>query len=316
MSEAINENVFVPVMLPAAMAMIEEYPDIPADVINSEIIEDQPQEITSPITQEPVQVLKMLFSDAQFKELVKSVSSLTPECRMDIWTGGIEIRAVNTANVSMVQVKYDKPYFESYKCTGLHEIGIDLSVWVKFLKNVKKGNLVALEITQHHKEQTETQKKENKPGEIFYRYNLSCNGSVLTDHFMDIETIRKKPNVPTIELTTTIDLYASELIDAIKAARDVSDKVEFLYDGNGALILTAMGDHSVFKKSLQFKAWGGVKARSLYSIEYLYDIVRSFQNKKEIITIDLKDDHPLRIRMNESIDREIVFLLAPRIEAD
>jgi len=59
----------------------------------------------------------------------------------------------------------------------------------------------------------------------------------------------------------------------------------------------------------------GPGANSLFSLDYLGDIVKSIQDKKEVMEISYKTDHILKMTMSNE-NREITFLLAPRIETD
>lgn len=297
----------MPVMLPATMPVC-----IPESVKTQEqtpAVKDQYIATMAPDTHV---VSKILMSSAQYQEITKNMDSLNKEVRMMITGDGIESRFVDNANVAMIQMEYKSSGFEMFKSSGSYEIGIDVTIWKKFSKMVKKGMLVLFELTQYEIEQSEKD-KENDIHRYYYKYNLSCNGNTQTIKALDVETIRKKPNFPTIDLPTKINLYAADLISAINDAKSVSDKIAFTLDDKGFSAVSE-GDTSTLNKQISINGRSGPGARSLFSLDYLSDYMKSIGNKKEIITVSMKTDHPLMINLSDDT-REIIFLLAPRIES-
>ena len=327
MSEAMNENVFVPVMLPAAMVQpteqIEEYPDIPAAIVNSEIIEEVPVIDNSDMVQGYTTILHCTMDQSVFKEITKTLTALVPEVRMHISHDDLIVRCVDIANVAMVDIVYRKESFESFKVIDHHAIGIDLAIWQKFLKNVKKNNSVLFEVVRKELPSNKTEediKKDITVLPVFeYTYKLSCNGTEITGKTLDVNTIRRDPNMPSVVLPTKIDLTAGDLIETIRGAHDVSDKIELSCNEKALSdnVLKAIAEYGTSKsvKVVNTLSITGDGARSIFSLDYLIDIVKAIQDKKEIVTIDMGNDHPIKITLS-NVDREIIYLLAPRIEAN
>lgn len=271
-------------------------------------------------TTEPRVILTCVMSQPQFAEITKMISSLNRECRMIINGEGISTAFTDTANVAMLNMVYWKKSFEKYEYTNPEttpsaEIGIDITIWKKYAKNVKKGMVVTWIVTQTQKEQTPEEITKGKCPEYSYTYTLSCGGSSQKITALDVNTLRKMPNVSAITsfaLDNTLSVCASEFIDAIKCAGDVSDKVTFDISKTEFQILSESAE-SNFCKVVPVISKTGPGAKAIFSNDYLKYFVKSIQYKKETLEVKLKTDCMIRVGMVDK-NREIVFCLAPRIK--
>ena len=255
------------------------------------------------------------MSAAQYHEITKTLAALVPEVRMHISVLGLKVLAVDTANVAMILYDQYASSFETFENAKQMDLGVDIAKWMNFGKQVKKGSLVVFEVFERQDPPTPDQVKNDKPGTISHHYTLSSGGSIMSLKGLDCNTIRKDPHPPTISLPTEMLITAGTFIDAIKTCKTVSDKIEFSYDGKDQLTAIAQGDTDKMVKQILFDQSIGPAFNSLFSLDYLSDIAKSIQNKKEVLEVSFNTDHPIRIKMVSS-EREIVFLLAPRIASD
>ena len=293
-------------------------------VLQESVIPKEQNIIGEPLVNGYTTVLQCSIESTAFKEIIKSLSAMTPEVRLHINITGLSVKAVDNANVGMVSIDYHKNAFPSFKVIGDHAIGIDLTVWSKFLKNVKKDMVVFFEVVQHELPLRELNEKEKlrhtdeRVIEYDYTYKLSCAGNTQSGKCLDVGTVRRDPNTPTLELNTKISLYAGEFIDTIRSAADVSDKIVFIYKelpSEPIFKSIAEGDTSKNVKEISTTMITGDGCRSLFSLAYLLDIAKAIQNRKEIVLIEMSTDRPIKITISD-INRDIVYLLAPRIESD
>ena len=320
MSEAIAEPIYEGMVLPTGLSLpvvqIEEYPDIPASEINSEPQETPEIKATPAPAAIITPVLKSVMSAAQYHEITKTLAALVPEVRMHISVLGLKVLAVDTANVAMVLYDQYAGSFDSFESTTKIDLGVDIAKWMNFGKQVSKKSLVVFEVFERQDPPTPDQvKNEKKPGTISHHYTLSSGGSIMSLKGLDCNTIRKDPHPPTISLPTEMLITASTFIEAIKTCKTISDKINFVYDGKDQLTAIAQGDTDKMVKQILFDQSIGPAFNSLFSLDYLNDIAKSIQNKKEVLEVSFNTDHPIKIKMVNS-EREIVFLLAPRIQAD
>ena len=257
---------------------------------------------TEPI--EEITLLNCVLGAVQFHEIEKSICAVIDKShtdfRLTINPDGIEVAMVDPANVAMLLLDFKKSAFEQY--TGISaEVGFNALILKNFGKNVKKGLIVSLKITQCGKK---------------VNYSLICDGNTQSGDCVDVETIRKKPNRPIAvkDIDTHISVFAKSWIDTIKSAKDAGDKVR-LISTESEFLAVAQNGTAKFQKSIPVLAMNGPGANSLFSVDYLGDIVKSIQDKKEVMEISYKTDHILKMTMSND-GREITFLLAPRIETD
>lgn len=258
--------------------------------------------ITEPATVETT-LLHCLMSADQYHEIVKSICALTDkthiEFRLTINPHGIDVAMADPANVAMVMLDYKKEGFEMYSAPGSTEVGLDARVLKTFGKMVKKGMIVSLTATQ-------TGKKIN--------YALACGGNEQKGECVPVETLPKKPNAPLLSLDTRITVDAKTWIDTIKSAKDAGGKIRLVSNENEFLGVVDNGS-SKFRKSIPVIGRSGPATNSLFSLDYLIDIVKAIHNKKEILELSLKTDYPIMMTI-EGNNRKISFLLAPKIESN
>jgi proliferating cell nuclear antigen len=144
-----------------------------------------------------------------------------------------------------------------------------------------------------------------------YRYSISL---------LDVNTIRKDPNPPGIDLPGKAVLSGEALNNAIKAAAVISDKIALGIDPDAmTFYMEAEGDTDHIKLALgedELVALNPVRARSLFSIDYLKDMGRVMA-RADKVEVHLGIDHPVRFVFDIADGNgRVEYLLAPRIEAD
>lgn len=237
-----------------------------------------------------------------FRESVDAIAALVTECRLHATEQGLRTRTVDTANVAMISLELEKDVFESYQATS-SEMGIDIMKMKNILSMMGKGDKVRLQLAE------ESRKLEVS----FQSYQYSIT-------LLDTNTIRKDPNAPTIELPGKVVLSGAALSTAIKAASVVSDKIALGIDPEkGIFYMEAEGDTDHIRLELggdKLISLVPVQARSLFSLDYLKDMGKTM-SKAEKVEISLGIDHPVEFTFDIADGKgHVMYLLAPRIEAD
>lgn len=272
---------------------------------------EQPKTIQEPAQPRIDRVGSFVFSGTQFKELFGALNAISSEVRMHIDSGSLSARMVDNANVAMVELQYAHSAFESFKVNKPITLGIDVPAVYGLRTMLKKDSLVSFEIDERT---TPGDKDKEDMKELFYSVSIEGCNTRFTG--IDVNTIRRDPNSPAINLDTVVELIAGDLIQGIKDIKKITDKVTFTFD-HGVFTMIGEGDTTKMTKEISLYKCAPITmstARSLYSLEYLIDITKTM-NKKDVISFQFKTEHPLRIKKDDSY-REITFLLAPRIEAD
>jgi proliferating cell nuclear antigen len=210
-------------------------------------------------------------------EAIEVVSALVTECRLHADQNGIRTRAVDTANVAMVSLDLGKDGFSAFSATK-EEIGLDITKMKNILGMMSKGDILSLQLADS------SRKLELSFGS--YRYSLTL---------LDVNTVRKDPNPPTIELPGKVVLSGEALSSAIKAASVVSDKIALGIDPKGQkFYMVAEGDTDHIRLELgkdQLISLTPVEARSLFSLDYLKDLGKVMGRAAEV-QVSLGIDHP------------------------
>jgi proliferating cell nuclear antigen len=237
----------------------------------------------------------MKIEKARFLAFCEAVLAITQECRVRLNKDGIEARAVDAANVALVTAKMPKGAFEVYKEeTGV--LGFDLPK-LKTAAGLMKAGI--LEIEQDGK------------GKL----QITDGKTRYSNALLDVNTVRKDPNMPDITLPASIQISAKELQEAISAMGKIGDKIRFSLQGK-VLTLTTEGDTDLLVKEIEGEAVRTTEkpAMSQFSTDYLKEISRVFRDAEKA-TVSMNTDHPIRIEcVVDSINLE--YLVAPRIEQE
>ncbi|NLZ30579.1 MAG: DNA polymerase sliding clamp [Methanomicrobiales archaeon] len=247
-------------------------------------------------------MLKAMIDADIFRESVDAIAALVTECRLHTADDHIWTRAVDTANVAMISLDLQSAAFNSFSATP-GEVGLDIAKMKNILGMMGRGDELALNLLD------EDRKLELNFGG--YRYSITL---------LDVNTIRKDPNPPAIDLPGKAVLPGDALNNAIKTASVISDKIALGIDPDTmTFYMEAEGDTDHIKLALgedELVALDPVQARSLFSLDYLKDMGRVMARAEEV-EVYLGIDHPVRFIFDIADGNgHVEYLLAPRIEAD
>ena len=247
-------------------------------------------------------MLKATIDADILKESIDAISALVTECRLHTDENGLSTRAVDTANVAMVSLDLQSTAFNSFSATD-GELGLDIAKMKNILGMMGKDDVLELNLLDE-----ERKLEMNFRG---YRYSITL---------LDVNTIRKDPNPPAIDLPGKAVLSGDALNNAIKAASVISDKIALGIDPDAmTFYMEAEGDTDHIKLALgedELVALSPVEARSLFSIDYLKDMGRVMARADEV-EVHLSIDHPVKFAFDIADGKgHVEYLLAPRIEAD
>jgi len=244
-------------------------------------------------------MFKAVINAEALRDAIEAVSSLVDEVKFSLSEKGLELKAVDPANVAMVSLVVRPEAFDYFKVTP-GEIGIDLVRLSDVLSMADKGENVQLELDE------ENHKLKIGVGSLSYTLSL-----------IDPTAIKKEPRIPELDLPAHVTLPGGELRRAVKAAEKVSDHV-ILGVSDESFYMEAKGDIDSLKLKIPSTELLGMKpgeARSLFSLDYLEDMSKAIGKATEV-TLEMGIDYPLRVnfKLGQSID--ISYLLAPRIEQE
>jgi proliferating cell nuclear antigen len=244
-------------------------------------------------------MFKAVINAETLRDAIEAVSSLVDEVKFSISEKGVELRAVDPANVAMVSLKINADAFEYFQAAS-GEIGVDLVRLSDVLSMADKGENVQLELDEEN-----------------HKLNIGVGSLSYTLSLIDPSAIRKEPRIPDLDLPAHVTLHGVELRRAVKAAEKVSDHV-ILGVSDDVFYMEAKGDIDSLKLKVPSTELLGLKpgeARSLFSLDYLEDMSKSIGKAQEV-TLELGLDYPLRVGFKIGPSVEVNYLLAPRIEQE
>lgn len=247
-------------------------------------------------------MLKAEINTDIFKELIDVIAAMVTECRMHVSSEGLTTRAVDTANVAMVSLDLSSDAFSSFTASE-NEVGIDINKMKNIVALMDKNGILSLELPDGG-----------------HKIEMSFSGYKYSISLLDVNTVRKDPNPPTVSLPGKVVISGSDLYNSIKAAALVSDKIAFgINPEKGVFYMEADGDmdHIYYELAKDdLVSFVPAEARSLFSLDYLKDLGR-VMSKSDQIEIHIGVDHPAKFAFSIADGKgNVEYLLAPRIEAD
>jgi len=229
-----------------------------------------------------------LLSDA-----ISVISEIVTEARIKLEDDGMNIVAVDPANVALVIFKFPKEGFSKYEA-GNEVWGVNLSDLKMILKRATSSSSMIFE-------QEENQLKIS----IFDKVKR-----VFTLALINVDSEEKQ--VPSLEFASRVEIDSDHLAQAIEDSLVVADSCTFT-SGEGFFMIEGSG--SINSARAEFSgdeaAIKGI-ARAKYSLEYLAKFIKAGKNAKKAV-LNFSDDYPLRIDFpGERMG--IGFILAPRVE--
>ena len=241
------------------------------------------------------------------KTIIGRISTAIDEAKMVFDAEGMRVKAVDPTHVMMLDmsVPADK-WLEYVPAPDEREIGIDVKTMGNALKGARPADEVMLSITPYVPDEGESGKEGYKPA-VPGKMVVSVNGATCDLSAVDTAGM-SDPKLPAFNLPATARLPADPVFSALQRAASVSDHVGLLISPGNGFSIRASGDQNRADWAVGCDA-EGERATSLYSLDYLHDIIASLKGCD--ITIRMGTEYPIMIEGDGC-----KFLLAPRIESE
>ncbi|WP_336035555.1 DNA polymerase sliding clamp [Halobacterium yunchengense] len=247
-------------------------------------------------------MFKAIVSADTLRETLDSVSVLVDECKIHLDEDGLSIRAVDPANVGMVDLDLGAAAFESYEADG-GVIGVNLSRLEDIAGMADTDQLVQLELDE------ETRK-----------LHIQIDGLEYTLALIDPDSIRQEPDIPDLDLPAHVVVEGADIDRAVRAADMVSDHIALGVDAADELFyVDAEGDtddvHLELTRDDLIDLEAG-DAHSLFSLDYLKDMNKAIPKDAEV-ELELGEEYPVKVHFDiAEAQGRVTYMLAPRIQSD
>ena len=246
-------------------------------------------------------MFKAIVSAATFQDVLGAAGALVEECKVHLDEDGIAIRAVDPANVGMVDVSLSATAFETYEADG-GIIGVNLGRLSDIAGMAGSDDVIVFEL-------------DDETGKL----HIQLDGLEYTLALIDPDSIRQEPDIPDLDLPARIVLEGADINRAVRAADMVSDHIALGVDAaEETFYVRAEGDTDDVNLSLERDDLIDLtvgEAHSLFSLEYLKDMNAAIDGDAEV-ALDLGEEYPVIIHFQIAEGQgEVTYMLAPRIQS-
>jgi proliferating cell nuclear antigen len=247
-------------------------------------------------------MFKAIVNASTLRDSLDAVSVLVDECKIRLNEEELSIRAVDPANVGMVDLSLEAAAFESYEADG-GVIGVNLDRLEDIAGMANADDLVHLELDE------ETRK-----------LHIEVEGLSYTLALIDPDSIRQEPDIPDLDLPAEITLEGAQLNRGITAADMVSDHIRLRVDETAETFhIEAEGDTDDVDLELMSEDLINLTAGpadSLFSLDYLKDMNKAIASDAEV-RVELGEEFPVKLHYEfaEGLGN-VTFMLAPRIQSE
>lgn len=240
------------------------------------------------------------------------VEQLVEEAKIHINPDGIATRAVDPANVGMVEMTIETSAFDEFNVDEAVTLGVNIDTLIQQVQDISNEPGVDAEEVTLHLSLDEDQG----------RLHLSTDiGSMdFTLGLIDPESIREEPDIPELDLTTMVNMDEDYLTHLIKTANNYSNHI----------VIRSSDDHVEMEASGDTDAWDATLTddlpnvhgtvygddEAIFSLEYLTDMVKGIPNRSEVM-LRAGNEYPMEITFDTMDGHAAVrYMLAPRIQSD
>ena len=245
--------------------------------------------------------MRLTLSEPKYlKESISIISELVNEAKLKVSKDGIELIAMDPANVAMVIFRLLPTAFTEYDVEKPADVTINLANFRQILRRANPNDMLTLELDSN---KLKVQMK-------------SASTRIFSLPLIEMEDREQK--VPELSFPVSIEASSSILNEAISDVEIVSESVSLIAEP-GKLSLQAEGDLNTaaieIKDSNEVKISAKEKTRAKYSIEYLKKMIEGGKLSDRVL-IQFNKDYPLKLTYS-SVDKVMMsFILAPRVDTD
>jgi len=246
------------------------------------------------------------------RECIESITAVVDEGKLRIAEEGLQLRAVDPANVAMVSFELQRDAFDDFRfekgsgaeatteSTAATEVGIDFNKLHGIL-GIGGSDEVNLKLDE------QSQKLFTRMGSLAYTVSL-----------LDPASLRKEPKVPELEFPVQVIIETDEFRRTIRAAEKIGDHIMLGVDGD-EFYMEVEGDMDKLRLGLRKEQLIHLTPgtlHSLYSLDYVAAMSKGMSHADNI-TLNLGKDYPLQVDFEVADGKgKVGYLLAPRIESE
>lgn len=246
--------------------------------------------------------LSVIIRADRFAETLNILRSAADEAILRFGRDGIDASLVDPASVYMVRLEVNPPAFE-HVGDGQFPAGVNLDALADYVSKADAEEPIKLDFD------AETR-----------RVNVAYGPFDRSFALIDPESIRREPDMPSLDLPNQMQLDGGLLSDVVKVSAMVSDHIEIVGDPDEECVrVIADGDRDTNTATLTEELQTvdvREHASSILSMDYLKDIVKVMP-KDAVVTVSWGEEFPVLFEWEYADgDASVTQTLAPRIQSD
>jgi proliferating cell nuclear antigen len=245
--------------------------------------------------------MQLILKNADvFKKSIEAVSVLIDEAEIIVNDSGLELKATDPSQISMVDFTFPKKAFEKFE-TEETRLGLDLDYLNQVLSRASLGDKLVLSIDE-------------KKAFLIVTFQGTGERNFQVP-LIDISS-NDVPN-PKIDFDAELKISSSLLKEAFKDAALISTHITIGVDDKKFFVKANSSKGNLSEETPENKdTLSEMKVKkecqSMFPLDYLQDMIK-VADSKEPVEISIKSNAPIKIAYNIG-DARITYFLAPRIE--
>lgn len=238
-----------------------------------------------------------LSNPSILKTIIDTLSIIVDESAITFTNDKVLINALSKDHISFMLVELDKYLFDSYECTDVEIVNVDINQLAKIMKRCKNTDLMECTIDES---------------------NLTCTfkgDSTRKFNTRLIDNDYESPRPPIIDYPTKVTVSSEVFDESLKDLAIFSDVIHILIDED---YIRFRGDGQSGEAEIKYIHGEQIKEyyKSQFNIPKLQEMMKA-KGFSEEITLKLGNDLPIMLTLKTPTnDAKIEFLLAPRISQD
>ncbi|MEM4035984.1 MAG: DNA polymerase sliding clamp [Fervidicoccaceae archaeon] len=244
---------------------------------------------------------RALYAGAsEFKTVLESLSKLVDEACVKFERGGLKLRALDPANVALIEVVYPSSAFIEYEIEEEGTWGLNVAAVLRALGRIRRGDQLKIEVS----DDSVILEVPSAPKRRYEARNLEV----------------PEPEVPEarLALRTKVALLADHLRSILKDLEVVGERATIEYKSSeDALVIYAPGETKYVSKLsrssgaiLELESEGD--SSSTYDIDYLLSTL-NLSRVSDAVTIEFSSNMPLKMTFRLAGGGNVSYLLAPLV---
>lgn len=263
--------------------------------------------------------MKASLNPTTANQIFSVLNQISDECILDISPAGWHVSLVDPANIAAIFLDIPPAEFAGYNCREAVQVGTCLNKINSVISEIIES-LGLDEVVKFVFEPADEKHQTNEND----RYKITIEHGMFRRemHGPPLAGIRRRPKVPDLNLPYSVMIDTRLFRRIVKCASQVSDYIRLgvrqSVDGFQfvAMAEDELGDPLTMLpvSTIECKSGTAIEAHSLFSIDYLQDIVKVIPDP--ITTLELGIDLPLIMQFGVGKYGNARYGLAPRVESE